>query len=199
MAHQMYRTPRMVLRKPSAEEEVRQFAESNSWTLVSDRPGDAEAGQRRELVWEAGPEAQVTYSQDDMSPSSFVTASSASANLTSSLGRWLEEELRPWRVKDLSRLVDVAKDPVRIGLAVLRLGLGAPYEYDEAVFQRMSRGLTHEDGRTRDMAIWATTYSPWPQYRPLLRYIAEHDPEPDLRERARFTLDSYDAVGVPKS
>jgi len=45
----------------------------------------------------------------------------------------------------------------------------------------------------------ATTYSPWPQYRTLLRSIAEHDPEPDLRERAQFTLDSYDAVGVPES
>jgi len=189
----------MVLREPSAEQDVWRFAESNSWLLISDQPGDVETGQRRQLVWETGPEAQVTYAEDDTSPTCYITVSGTSADMTSSMGLWLEAELRPWRVKDLCRLVDVAKDPVRIGVAVLRLALGGPYEYDEEVFQRMSRGLTHGDGRTRDMAIWATTYSPWPQYRTLLRSIAEHDPEPDLRERAQFTLDSYDAVGVPES
>jgi hypothetical protein len=198
MVQQRFRTLRMVLRSSSADD-VRAFAEENSWILVLNQPADPDSGVRRELVWEAAPRVRMTYVEDDMSGNSFVTVGGEDPNLTSSIGGWVEEQLHPWRLKDLCRLVDVARDPVRVGLAVLRLALGAPYECTPEVFERIAKALEHEDERTRDMAIWATTYSPWPEYKPILRRIAQSDPEPKLRDRAQLTLESYDAAGVGDS
>jgi hypothetical protein len=193
---QRFRSVRLVLRNAPNEREVRELASACNWELVADRPGDPDEGVLRELEWQADPAVQVAYTEDDMSPNAFVTVGGSDAVKTSAITAQVQEGLKFWSLRDLCRLVDIVKDPVKIGLAVLRLGLGSPYSYDSEVFQRITSALTHEDRRTRDMAIWATTYSPWPEYLPSLREVAENDPVSKLRERARFTVESYKRAGV---
>ncbi|MCC8250477.1 hypothetical protein [Saccharothrix luteola] len=197
MTSREFRTSRMVLRQHPAEEAVAELADKNSWPLVEELGSASES--RREVVWQAWVGTTVHYVEDQPSSSSYIYAKGDQPNLTTSTGGTLEEELKPWRLLDLWRRVDVAKDPVRLGLALLKLGVGAPYTYEEGTFERIQRGLTHQDERTRDMSLWATTYSPWPEYRPTLEDIAAYDPVPTLRERASLTLEAYDAAGVDGS
>jgi hypothetical protein len=48
----------------------------------------------------------------------------------------------------------------------------------------------------REAAVWATAYSPWPQYRPLLKATAQSDPEENLRRDAFAVLAGFDAHRV---
>lgn len=198
MTSREFRTSRMVLRGLPAEEEVTELAEGNGWPKLQDT-GSPEEGGQREVTWQAAPATTLHYVEDGASSSSYVYVKGEQPQLTTSIGSTVEQELHPWRLLDLWRRVDVAKDPVRLGLALLRLGVAAPHSYEEGTFERIRRGLTHEDERTRDMSVWAITYSPWPEYLSLLEDIAAHDPVPTLRERAELVIEAYGAAGVRRT
>lgn len=131
-----------------------------------------------------------------MSTNCFIFVASANESATSTVGQMVYQALRPWSLQDLANDVDSAPGPIELGQAILRLGIAAPYAFDLGVFERIRLGLTHADERVRDMSLWATTYSPWPQYRGALAEIATHDVAVRLRERAQMTLDAFDAGGV---
>jgi len=52
MVHQKFAQQKNGVARTVSEQDVWRFAESNSWLLISDQPGDVETGQRRQLVWE---------------------------------------------------------------------------------------------------------------------------------------------------
>jgi hypothetical protein len=81
----------------------------------------------------------------------------------------------------------------------MRLGVGAPYEFDDEVFRRITAGLVHGNADVRQLAMWGSVYSPWPDYLPYLRQIAERDKAPLLRERASDVLSIFKSQGVAES
>jgi len=187
----------MVLRRCPAQEEINRYAAANNWARIADSTTDS-AKPRREIVWKIAPATTLLYVEDDMSPNCFVVVGSGTASMANSAANRVYEELRPWSLQDLTHQVDESRNPLAFGRALTRLGIAAPHDFDPGVYDRMVNGLRHADERVRDMSIWATTYSPWPEYRPVLADIAAHDEVDKLRERAQLVLDAMDATGVPE-
>lgn len=196
---QRFQTSRMVLRKCPFEQDIERYAQKVGWARVSEAGGSGQVKSRREVTWKAGPATRLHYVEDDMSPNCFVYVGSGTANMASSKGQEVYEKFYPWSLQDLVDQVEVASHPLELGQAVLRLGIAAPYQFDPGVFERVQIGLRNSDERVRDMSLWATTYSPWPEYRPLLAEIADYDRVEKLRERARLTLEAFDAGQVGHS
>ena len=78
-----------------------------------------------------------------------------------------------------------------LSLAINRLSLAAPREYDGDVFRLISKGLSHADSNVRLASIWAVGFMPWPEYRPILRMLANADPDDGVRETAADLLEAY--------
>jgi len=113
----------------------------------------------------------------------------------------VDYELMPLQRKALLAMND-DWDPVVRAQAVIRVGLGAPDEYDEEFFELIRDAFTSKEKYVREAAIWATAYSPWPHYRPLLEAAAQHDPEESTAptpppEANLVTVVARASVGVP--
>ena len=187
-------TSKMLLRGCPYEDELDAFAELHGWQRTS--ASDALSG-RREVEWSTGDnDTTLRYVKDEMSPNCYFYVAGSDPAPVGDAAMQAYEELQPLVQSDVIPQVDAAPGPLQLGQALLRLGIVAPLESDPDVLERIVGGLSHPDGRVRTMALWATTYSPWAEYRPAITAIAESDPESLLRERARVTLEAFDAAGV---
>ena len=113
--------------------------------------------------------------------------------------RILEHDLDVWSVTELLDGVDSARTPPELGRAIIRMGLGAPVEFDERFLKRIVNVANHPEFMVRKVAVIATMYPAWPQFRPFLVTISKNDPSEVVRATAAEILGSYDRVGVPEA
>jgi hypothetical protein len=187
-------TSKMLLRSCPYEEELDAFARSHGWrrTSTSDTPSG-----RHEAEWSTGDNyTTLRYVKDEMAPYCYFYVAGSDPEPVGDAAMQAYEGLQPLVLSDIIPEVDAASAPLQLGQALLRLGIVAPLDLDPDVLERIVGGLSHPDGRVRTMALWATTYSPWAEYRPMIAAIAGSDPDSRLRERARMTLEAFDASGV---
>jgi hypothetical protein len=128
----------------------------------------------------------------------YVYASDPIATIAKGWGDVIESELDIVPIAGIINAVDREQDPMRLASEIIRLGVTANPFYDADVFDRISNALRSPDDRVRELAIWATTYSSYPEYRPILRMIIEGDPVQHVRERATYVLRGFDEAGVPE-
>ncbi|MFC8244852.1 hypothetical protein [Streptomyces chartreusis] len=195
MSGKTFASGRFVMRFYPAREEVESLAVAHGWTqesTVQKQPPFSGT----EITWSSSGGGSLLYTEDEMTGNCHVVVEATNREEVQRIGELVVDELHPWEMPELVFAVDTAPDEIELGLSVIRLGIAAPPRKDEEVFRRVRSALTHDDVRVRDMAIVATTYSPWPDYVPILRGIEQGDPEPKLRQRSRFVLESYADAGI---
>jgi hypothetical protein len=128
------------------------------------------------------PDADLWYVEDDISGSCYLQVSSPETRVAGEVLRAAESELSCWTREDLFRAVDEANDPLDLGLALLRLGLGAPVSVDEEIQSRIADEFYNEFEEVRDMAVWASSYAPLRQYLPDLEEVARNDESEKVRD-----------------
>ena len=148
------------------------------------------------MHWALEPGSSLTYLEDPVSHNAYVVLVSEDQEAYDRLLELIDNDLMPVSRKALLISYDEAGDPLPRARTLIQLGLGAPAEYDEEFFVRIRDGFTSPDQWIREAAIWATTYSPWPQYRPLLEAAAQDDPEEKLRADATTILAGFNAHDV---
>lgn len=190
-----YRTSRHVLRQYPGIVEVNAFAEREGWPIISETPGDPARGVPYQVAWYADGTV-LDYAEDDVSKSSFFYLAGPHSDLVQNCESIAVAALTPLAVPELARDVLEAKTGPKRGRALLRLGLGSSAEFDRDVFQLISEGLQDTDPQIRNVSVYATTYSPWAEFRPLLERIVGDDPEDDVRVTAAGALRAYDKGGV---
>lgn len=186
-----YKTRRLLLRSYPAEEQVSKYARERNWPVAGTTEEDPEEGTVREVLWLAEPSLALHYAEDRITRTAYVMASSWSPELAEDLSRRLERELDVVPLDQLLRAVEEADDAQTLSLAINRLSLAAPREYDGDVFRLIAKGLRHADSNVRLASIWAVGFMPWPEYRPILRKLAEADPDGMVRETAADLLEAY--------
>ena len=112
--------------------------------------------------------------------------------------RAVDDYLDTWSIDDLLFQLDGVEIPGYFGRAIIRLGLGAPPEFDQEVFDRIYSATTRAEHMVREVAVAAMMYPAWKQFRPVLRSIAQNDNAENVRARAAFVLAIYDKAGVPE-
>ncbi|MGM0344561.1 hypothetical protein [Streptomyces sp. Adlamb9] len=188
-----YVTQRTLFTEQAARDQVLAYAAEMGWrtALVEGDP----TRENFRVNFEVAPEVFVHYVEDFTSRQRYFYVTGPTELAIDQLATLVASDLATYALSDFLRACDVAEGVER-ARANMRLGVAAPYDYDEDVFERISAGMRHEDPRVRRLSMWATTYSPWGQYLPLLRDIARADPDPALRDRAVTILSVYESHGV---
>jgi hypothetical protein len=193
---------RMVLRESVTEREVSRLADDFDMTKIRDVSAPDRQTIVREVAWEAELGLRLHYAVDYLSACSFVVIECDDYQQFRRLLIVVIEVLYPWTIDELIRKVDSyspAGNPRDLARAVIRLGVGAPNDYNDEVFRWISHAMRSPEAWVRKAAIWATTYSRWPQFLPLLGQVADTDADPKLRSQARRMVDFDDDSGVSES
>ena len=69
---------------------------------------------------------------------------------------------------------------------------GAPTEFDQEFFDRITACLTAGEVPLRDVGLLAAGAAQWVKFRSALERIANADPEAEVHEMARAVLHAYD-------
>jgi len=186
-----YKARRLLLRTFPAEDSVTALADEMGWPFVGRTEEDPEEDTVLEVMWMVSPDLVLHYAEDRMSKTAYVMASSWSPERAEEFAAELSALLDVRSLGDLLNAVDAAADEHQLSLALTRLTLGAPREYDVDVYTRVCRGLIRSDATTRLSAIWAIGFMPWPEYKKALAPVAAKDPDHGVRAMAEALLESY--------
>jgi hypothetical protein len=189
-----HRSDRLVLGRTPQSGLVADTAEEQGWQCVEEVVEDG----ARQVLWAVGPGTSLTYTEDPVSHNAYAVLVSEDRQTFDEALHIVEEELMPWTRRALLISIDEARDALALARAVIQAGLGAPDSYDEDFFTKIREAFSSPEKWVREAAVWATSYSPWPQYRPLLETVARDDPEEKLRSDASAVLAGFDAHGVAR-
>jgi hypothetical protein len=77
---------------------------------------------------------------------------------------------------ELLREVEATTGGLERGVAVIRCGIGAPLAIDERFVEVMTSAARHSESVVREGAVWAITYTEWPELWGVLEEFAKRDP-----------------------
>ena len=186
----MYRSGRLVLGRSPQDESVVELAEDEGWSAVEDVVADG----ARQVLWAVGPGTSLTYTEDPVSHNAYVVLASADQATYDRALELIEYELMPFQRIAMLRTIDNSSTPLAVARSVICAGLGAPDEFDEEFFTRIRDAFSSPEDWVREAAIWATAYSAWPQYVPLLEFAAGNDSSAKLRSDAAAVLEGFRAA-----
>jgi hypothetical protein len=190
------KTPRLVLMRFPSSRQAEEFAQSRSWPLVSESGSEANPAIRRELSWKVDAGVAFYYVESNLADECCVGLLAKDEGAAAREHQELVKNFVHWTRGQLLAAVANAEEIEERARAVLRVGLGAPVGIDEEFFTCIVDGAQHEDPAVREMALWAMVFPGWPQFRPVLRRIAESDPVDDLRSLAVWVIAAFEAKGV---
>ncbi|ELP67890.1 hypothetical protein ACKI1I_08980 [Streptomyces turgidiscabies] len=187
-----HQSDRLVLGSSPQDEAVEELAEEQEWLRVEEVTEDGV----RQILWAIGPGTSLTYTEDPVSSNAYIVLVSENREMFKQVLSVIHYELMPVERRALLTSIDEARDSLNRARAVIRAGLGAPDRYDEDFFTRIRDAFASPDKWVREAAVWATAYSPWPQYRPLLEVTKQNDSEEKLRGDAAAVLAGFDSQRV---
>ena len=181
---------RLVLRKNPARELMHDYSRRMGWPILEETQSEEEI-RSRVITLEIGGYSNLVYTEDTSAGECYVYAKGRSRAVVERLALSIAEDLEPWSVRELAEAIDRESSSAGLVRLLARLGLSAPYSFDETVFMRLARALRHESASVRLEAVYALSYSPWPEYEPILGQLAAQDPDEEVRELARDILKLY--------
>ncbi|WP_405595674.1 hypothetical protein OG741_05395 [Streptomyces sp. NBC_01410] len=186
-----YTSRRLILKDWGSEEEVMQFGAEGNWEAVQDQSFDIPEGIVRNVMWQVTPDIVLQYAVDSRSECSVFVLIGSPEDSVQRLQESIERNVHPWTLNELITAVDRAEDREALYRAVLRAGVGAPREFHRKFFKRIKKAILNGDSRIRSAGIWATAYSRWPEFVPLLTDVSQQDPLESLQRDARIILNHY--------
>jgi len=176
---------------------VRDLAEKDEWALISADVADPARGVPEETVWRAVRGVMFHYNKDVLTGQEFYFLSGWRAERVEECAREVDARMEPYGIGELLAVTRAEQVPAERGRGLIRLGLAAPYGFDQDVFEEISRALQDEDPNIRNVAIFACGFSPWQQYREILDRVHRDDPAPELRQSAGAALRAFGSGGNP--
>jgi len=192
-----FRSRRLILREGYSEGVVRRIAKASGWDELAKRPADARRNVALTVIWEVIPGLTVSYYYEPLAEAScLIIRSTRDKAEIREVERLLNQTTVFAGDEDLLSSAATGVSSCERALALLRLGLGGPVNFDQRYFDQLASGADDPDGKIRLAAIRGITYTEWPQFRPLLGQLADHDPVRSVRKLARQVLLIFDALGL---
>lgn len=165
------------------------FANAAGWVLAGHRP--AAADESESYTWHAEAGVTIALIADLRLNRELVTL------LTAKLGKHhvlddIEQLIRDrFEAIDLDQALDLLSampdSPARMDL-LKAVVASAPASYRPRFLSVMSELLGSSAASLRGFTAGVTVYFPWPQTRPFLDWMAEHDPDPTVRAMSRIGI-----------
>jgi hypothetical protein len=195
MNPERYQTRRYVMRPETSWEDAKPFAEAFNWSLASSTARDRDEGVDGQVIWQGDDVAALHYIEDAPSGIGYFVLTGEQERTVEALAAQAAEMLKPWTLDDIFADFDDAADAQERAQRILRVGLAAPSEFHQGVFDRIKNMLSDSDPRVRYAALWATTYAGYPEFVPLIEDVVASDPEDWVRDHAEAVLSAYGSEG----
>ncbi|MFE6690803.1 hypothetical protein ACFVFQ_30565 [Streptomyces sp. NPDC057743] len=188
----------LVLRDDEAAQKLMDVSHTLNWQFIRDNAELAASEHVQETVWSPREQVFVHLVTDGPTRSRSVYVSSTPDAIARAVGvlEFLVDTLDFCSLDELSSDATEAATEKQRAIALVRLGMGAPKDYEERVFTLLEGGFRHPHPTVRNAAIWATRFALWPQFIPLMERMKDEDPEPILQSVAADTIEIYRESGV---
>jgi hypothetical protein len=129
---------------------------------------------------------RLTYVEDPISECTYVIVSGRDQE---GAIRIIEKKLKVWTDQEIFEAwTQATNDSAQIS-AILRLGVAAPFEYDEEFAKYLNDGLSNTNAEVREATLAAIGYRDWPEFDSVLKNITERDSNERCRKRAAHMLE----------
>jgi hypothetical protein len=183
----MSKNRRIIFKSNDAVNIIRQLSVKYFWNLERLVRADPENQIPYELYFkEDGGDTEIVYVEDPISECSYVIISGSKIDEICSV---IEEKTEFWTCEEMFADWDNAQNDSAQIQSILRIGVGAPYEYDEQFACKLEEGLADGDRAVREAALAAIGYRDWQEFDPILGEIAKNDPDERCRNRAAIMLE----------
>jgi hypothetical protein len=196
-----FRSKRYILRERDEEVVVRRLVASFGGSVVTERAAKKRKNIARAVIWEIIPGLTIGYYDDVRAEAScLIVRSERDIVEVQAYEDLLRQNLDFLEDSDLLAALQES-EPGTKGqiLCLLRLGLGAPLDFDQRFFDQLSLAVQSVKLDVRIAALRGMTYTEWPQFRPLLQRIASSDSDKPVRELASKIVSVYDKYGLGES
>lgn len=189
-----FRSKRYILRERGHEVLVRRLVASFGGSVVAERAGNKRKNIARAVIWEIIPGLTVGYYDDARAEAScLIVRSERDIAEVQAYETLLRQNLDFLEESDLLAALRESepgtKDQI---LCLLRLGIGAPLDFDQRFFDQLSMAVQNVEPDVRIATLRGITYTEWPQFRPLLQHIASSDSDESVRKLANQIVSAYD-------
>lgn len=186
IGRKMVECVRIVFKSADEVSNVRKVAVNHFWDLVRYTSPDPENYIPYELYLKADEgDIDVVYVDDPISECSYVIVSGEDKDDAIAL---IKENTEFWSAEEMFSAWERASTDTEKILALLRIGVGAPYKYDEHFAVRLKEGLSSNYEQVREAALAAIGYRDWNEFDSNLLDVAENDPSENCRYRADMML-----------
>ncbi|WP_326692079.1 hypothetical protein OIE63_36350 [Streptomyces sp. NBC_01795] len=199
----LHRTRRYVLRPDTTADDVDDYAQVNGWPVVHQNDRDRESQVDGQIIWatEGHPlwdrhlgGYALHYIVDATAGIGYIVVSGEDQEYADSLALAAAMYLNTWTVEELYREYDEADAMRAVGQSVLRLGLAAPPEFDEGVFDRITDAMASKDPAIRYSALWGASYTGYWHFVEPIRELTEDEPEDWIRQRAQSVIGAFESA-----
>lgn len=196
-----FRSRRYISRTRDLESVVRRLAEVHGWTLAFERPADSQQGIGIALIWEIIVGLTVAYYDEPrVQVSCLIARSARHLSEVREYEAFLTRRLDLLDVSELLAAPSLAEPGSKAEvLSLLRLGFGAPVEFDQRYFDRLSSAMRAANSEIRDAALRGMNYTEWPQFRPVLQQVAKRDSNRSVRKLAKRILTIFNRLELVDS
>jgi len=195
-----YQSGRYVMRPHVGWERVDAFANRFGRQLVHSNERSRTDGVDGQSIWADGTGPAVHYIVDATAGIGYVVITGDDRSAAQRVEHEVVRDLQPWVLDELLAAFDEAEELRDRMQYVLRIGLAAPEGFDENSFARISAGLSADDHRIRYAALWATTYTGYQEFVPVIEsHLLVDGEEEFVQVRARSVLDSFRVVAGEQS
>jgi hypothetical protein len=171
---------RVALKGEAAKEGFAQLAYAEDWII--DEIGAASDTEPYEEVWvTADGDSEVHLVDDDLIGLVYIDIVGRLRGELADLIRSRLDTFSKHEVIDAARL---AGNPHELAGAVRLAGVIATEVFDQDLFGIFLQAMENEDPQTRIAAIMAASYAEWREFIPLTGRLAQHDPDPEVRNTA---------------
>lgn len=183
----MKKNRRIIFKNSEGEVTITSLSVDGGWDLVEMVRADPDNQIPYELHFKSYKEdVEVVYVEDPISECSYAIVSGEDMDATCLL---IEEKTECWTAEEMFSDWEKAPHDTAQILAILRIGVGAPYEYDERFANKLKEGLASDDNQVREATLAAIGYRDWQEFDSLLEDVAANDPDERCRTRAAVMLE----------
>jgi len=189
MAKRNFQSRPLILRQSSNYQVVAGFAAALKLVKLYDKPADPSGFVTRRMCWQIDPGLEMFYAEEVRSASCFLQVLGDNGEDVNDITSALRDFFSPLTHDELLGDICTSKTIDDRAHAIVRAGLGAPWEFDNRFYVQISSAMESAEPKIREAGAWAASFLRWQEFQLFLERIESSDPEKGLRVAAKAILD----------
>ncbi|GHH10965.1 hypothetical protein [Streptomyces lanatus] len=187
---------RLILHDRVEGADIQELAQRAGWTFLGDIDRDPERGVFYEAKWDIGNGGSAHYIVDEFADVPYMVVVHEDPSVTDETLATIEQSLAVWTVDEMLEDCYVNVWPAGWVKALLRVGAGAPLSAVPEIVEHIEFSAEHKYAEVRRAAVWAMTYTAWPEFQGCLTRLSGTDEDEEVAREAGLALEQLAESGV---